>query len=60
MMLFESETTVDSLFQIVGAAMLKAQALHTVRVLETFNSGLDDESNDTIELNVRSNNRLFR
>ena len=59
-MLFESVTTAGSLFQIVGAAMLKARAPHTVRVLGTFNSGLDDERNDTVEFIVQSDNRLFR
>ena len=59
-MLFESVTTAESLFQIVGGAMLKARAPHTVRVLGTFNSGLDDERNDTVEFIVQSDNRLFR
>ena len=59
-MLFESVTTAESLFQIVGGAMLKARAPHTVRVLGTFNSGLGDESNDMAEFIVRSDSRLLR
>ena len=59
-MLLDSVTTAGSLFQIVGVAMLKARAPHTVRVLGTSNSGLDDARNDTAEFIVRSDSRLFR
>jgi len=48
--LFLSCTVARSLFQIVDAAMLKALAPHAVLVLVTYNSGLGDNHNETVEL----------
>jgi len=48
--LFESCAIAGSLFQIVGAALLKALAPHAVCVLGTYNSCLDDERSETVEL----------
>jgi len=49
-MLFESCTVAGSLLQIVDTAMLKAVAPHAVSALKTYNSGLEDERNETVEL----------
>jgi len=38
------------MFQIADADILKVLAPHAVRVLGTYNSGLDDERNETVEL----------
>jgi hypothetical protein len=40
--------------------MLKAQAPHALRALETYNSGLDDEGNETVELIAHSDSKLFK